>query len=84
MAFAESADSKYLTPSMDEYIAKYEEKSHCVTPRDLHLDRPARTVTCRKPRRCDFGYAPAEDAQRQAAHANGSGGSPPTVVPRLV
>ena len=47
MAFAESADSKYLTPSMDEYIAKYEEKSHCVTPRDLHLDRPARTVTCR-------------------------------------
>ena len=47
MAFAESADSKYLTPSMDEYIAKYEAKSHCVTPRDLHLDRPARTVTCR-------------------------------------
>lgn len=47
MAFAESTDSKYLTPSMDKYIAKYEEKSHCVTPRDLHLDRPARTVTCR-------------------------------------
>ena len=47
MAFAENADSKYLTPSMDEYIAKYEEKSHCVTPRDLHLDQPARTVTCR-------------------------------------
>ena len=40
-------NSKYLTPAMDNYIAKYEKKSHCVTPRDLHLDRPARTVTCR-------------------------------------
>ena len=47
MADAESADSKYLTPNMDAYIARYEAKSYCVTPRDLHLDRPARTVTCR-------------------------------------
>lgn len=47
LAEAEGADSKYLTPSMDRYIAKYERQSHCVTPRDLHLDRPARTVTCR-------------------------------------
>lgn len=37
----------FLSPSMDKYIASYEEKSHCVTPRDLHLDRPARTLTCR-------------------------------------
>ena len=37
----------FLTPSMDKYIASYEAKSHCVTPRDLHLDMPARTVTCR-------------------------------------
>lgn len=41
------ADSKFLTESMNTYVAKYEKASSCVTPRDLHLDRPARTVTCR-------------------------------------
>jgi DNA (cytosine-5)-methyltransferase 1 len=40
-------DSKYLTPAQDKYIAAYEAKSHCVRPRDLHLDKPARTLTCR-------------------------------------
>lgn len=30
-------------------MAAYEKKSQLVTPRDLHLDRPARTVTCRDP-----------------------------------
>jgi DNA (cytosine-5)-methyltransferase 1 len=40
-------DAKFLTPSMDAYIARYEVASKCVRPRDLHLDRPARTVTCR-------------------------------------
>lgn len=40
-------DSKFLTSSMDMYVAKYEKASSCITPRDLHLDRPARTVTCR-------------------------------------
>jgi DNA (cytosine-5)-methyltransferase 1 len=40
-------DSKFLTASMDTYVAKYEKASSCITPRDLHLDRPARTVTCR-------------------------------------
>jgi len=39
--------SKWLTPSMDDYIKRYEDKSACVNPRDLHLDRPARTLTCR-------------------------------------
>lgn len=39
--------SKFLTPRQDEYIAIYEQKSHCITPRDLHPDRPARTITCR-------------------------------------
>jgi DNA (cytosine-5)-methyltransferase 1 len=39
--------TKWLTPSMDAYIAKYEEASCCKNPRDLHYDRPARTVTCR-------------------------------------
>ena len=47
MAYQERHDSLYLTPSMDTYIAEYERRSHCVTPRDLHLDRPSRTVTCR-------------------------------------
>lgn len=39
--------SKFLTASMDAYVARYETASKCITPRDLHLDRPARTVTCR-------------------------------------
>lgn len=43
----EIANPRFLTASMDEYIAKYEAASHCITPRDLHLDRPARTLTCR-------------------------------------
>ena len=47
MAFQEGPDGHYLTPSMDKYIAEYERRSHCVTPRDLHLDKPSRTVTCR-------------------------------------
>lgn len=40
-------DAKWLTPSMDAYIAKYEKASCCKNPRDLHYDKPARTVTCR-------------------------------------
>jgi len=39
--------SLYLTESMDAYIKRYEIASSCVTPRDLHMDRPARTLTCR-------------------------------------
>ena len=51
-------DARFLTRSMDQYIADYERRSHCVTPRDLHPDRPARTLTCR-----NFGAATA-DMQR--------------------
>jgi DNA (cytosine-5)-methyltransferase 1 len=40
-------DSKFLTPSQDTYIAKYEKASKCARPRDLYLDIPSRTVTCR-------------------------------------
>ena len=47
LAFQEGPSSRYLTPSMDRYIAEYERKSQCVIPRDLHLDKPCRTVTCR-------------------------------------
>ncbi len=39
--------TKILTQRQDEYIAVYEKKSHCVNPRDLYPDRPARTITCR-------------------------------------
>lgn len=41
------ANAKFLTSSMDEYVAKYEKAFACIRPRDLHLDQPARTVTCR-------------------------------------
>ena len=40
-------NSKFLTPSMDKYVAKYEKASKCINPRDLYLNRPARTLTCR-------------------------------------
>lgn len=40
-------ESKILTPRQDEYIAVYEKKSCCINPRDLYIDRPARTLTCR-------------------------------------
>ncbi len=39
--------SKFLTPSQDTYIAKYEKASFCVNPRDLYPNRPSRTLTCR-------------------------------------
>lgn len=39
--------AKFLTKSMDEYVAKYEKASKCIRPRDLHLDAPSRTLTCR-------------------------------------
>lgn len=41
------ADAEFLTPSMDRYIAAYEKASHCSRPRDLRLNEPARTLTCR-------------------------------------
>lgn len=47
MVLAVPSNAKYLTPAQDRYIATYEAKSKCVRPRDLHLDRPARTLTCR-------------------------------------
>lgn len=47
LAFQYDASSKFLTGSMDRYVANYEKASKCVNPRDLHLDKPARTLTCR-------------------------------------
>ncbi|NUM88779.1 MAG: DNA cytosine methyltransferase, partial [Bdellovibrionales bacterium] len=40
-------DSKFLTPSMDEYVKNYEIASKCINPRDLYPNKPARTLTCR-------------------------------------
>ncbi len=46
-ALLDLPEAKFLTPSMDTYIAKYERASKCSLPRDLHLDKVARTITCR-------------------------------------
>jgi DNA (cytosine-5)-methyltransferase 1 len=40
-------ESKILTPSMDNYVKKYEIASKCINPRDLSPNKPARTLTCR-------------------------------------
>ena len=40
-------ESKFLTASMDAYVARYEKASDCVNPRDLYPEKPARTLTCR-------------------------------------
>lgn len=40
-------DALFLTPTMDAYVAKYEAASKCRQPRDLKLDQPSRTLTCR-------------------------------------
>jgi DNA (cytosine-5)-methyltransferase 1 len=45
--FAEPAEGRYLTESMDRYVAKYEKASKCINPRDLDPNKPSRTVTCR-------------------------------------
>ncbi|GAB2797492.1 hypothetical protein GCM10027275_48700 [Rhabdobacter roseus] len=47
LAFQFDDESKFFTDSMDRYVANYEKASKCVNPRDLYLDRPARTLTCR-------------------------------------
>jgi len=47
LATSTPPESKYLTTSMDAYIARYEKASACKRPRDLHLKQPSRTLTCR-------------------------------------
>lgn len=41
------AEARELSDGMRAYIERYEKASKCRTPRDLHLDRPARTLTVR-------------------------------------
>ncbi|MBS1681799.1 MAG: DNA (cytosine-5-)-methyltransferase [Bacteroidetes bacterium] len=45
--FTAPEHSKFLTSSMDAYVAKYERASDCINPRDLYPNKPARTLTCR-------------------------------------
>lgn len=47
LAFQYDDKSKFFTESMDRYVANYERASKCVNPRDLYLNKPARTLTCR-------------------------------------
>ena len=47
MAHSVPPNARFLTPKMDDYVARYENKSMCVRPRDLYLNKPSRTVTCR-------------------------------------
>jgi len=47
IAYKTDKNSKFLTKSQDRYIAKYEKASKCINSRDLYMDRPSRTVTCR-------------------------------------
>ncbi len=47
LAFEFDENSKFFNASMDMYVANYEKASKCINPRDLYLDRPARTLTCR-------------------------------------
>lgn len=47
LAYQFDDESKFFTESMDRYVANYEKASKCINPRDLYLDRPARTLTCR-------------------------------------
>jgi DNA (cytosine-5)-methyltransferase 1 len=47
MAYEIPHGAKFLTENMNHYIAKYEKASKCQNPRDLHLHKSARTLTCR-------------------------------------
>ena len=67
MLAAIPADAEFLTPSMDRYIAAYEKASHCSRPRDLRLDEPARTLTCRNLAGCtsDMHRIRLDDGRRR-------------------
>ena len=43
----EAPGAQLVTDGMSAYIERYEQASGCRTPRDLHLDRPSRTLTVR-------------------------------------
>ncbi len=43
----ETAGARLLSDGMNAYVERYEQASGCRTPRDLYLDRSARTLTVR-------------------------------------
>ena len=47
IAYLVAEEDVFVTKNQDQYIAKYEKASKCINPRDLHMDRSARTLTCR-------------------------------------
>ena len=47
LAYRIPENAKFLTADMDKYVANYELASKCIRPRDLHLNQPSRTLTCR-------------------------------------
>jgi DNA (cytosine-5)-methyltransferase 1 len=47
LATSAPENAKYLTPSQDAYVERYEIASKCINPRDLNLSKAARTLTCR-------------------------------------
>jgi DNA (cytosine-5)-methyltransferase 1 len=47
MAKTAPQTARFVTQAMAAYIRRYEAASCCAVPRDLHLDLPARTLTCR-------------------------------------
>jgi len=40
-------ESIFISKKASRYIKRYEKASKCITERDLYLDKPARTLTCR-------------------------------------
>lgn len=47
IVFKTNENDLFINKSQDAYIKKYEIASKCINPRDLHLNKPARTLTCR-------------------------------------
>jgi len=47
MAVRKPAGAEFVTSKMWKYIQSYESKCRCKNPRDLNIDAPARTLTCR-------------------------------------
>ena len=41
------AQARIVSTGMSAYIERYEKASGCITPRDLHIDKPSRTLTTR-------------------------------------
>ena len=61
----ESQQARPISQGMSAYIERYERASGCRNPRDLHLDRPARTLTVR-----NLGGATGDMVRLRLANGN--------------